>query len=35
VLVTLSQFIRACGRVVPAFVAVVESEAEELARAGA
>jgi hypothetical protein len=35
VLVTLSQFIRACGRVVPAFVAVVEAEAEELARAGA
>ena len=35
VLVTLSQFLRACGRVVPAFVAVVEAAAEELASAGA
>jgi hypothetical protein len=33
-LVTLSQFLRACGRVVPAFVAVVGTGAEELARAG-
>ena len=33
VLVTLSQFLRACGRVVPAFVAIVGTGAEELARA--
>jgi hypothetical protein len=34
VLVTLSQFLRACGRVVPAFVGIVGTGAEELARTG-